>query len=152
MVLTRQTTYWDDPRQAADAVYALFCQSPLSSRRLYLGGHNQLPTLRLETADGRRHDVNVTAETASAVMGYARFDVRLDKDDALPVRLAVEQADSGLTCGAVYARYVVPAAEADEAATGIAVGRVLEVWRDGRWTSADGMRIQTANACAPATS
>ena len=143
MVLTRQTTYWDDPRQAADAVYALFCQSPLSSHRLYLGGRNQLPTLRLETADSRQYDVNVTAETASAVMGYTRFDVRLDKNDALPVRLTVEQADSGLTCGAVYARYVVPAAEANKAATGIAVERVLEVWRDGRWTSADGTRIQT---------
>ena len=69
--------------------------------------------------------------------------VRLDKGDGLPARLIVTLPDSGLVCGAVYARYVQPTAEVTASAAGLSVKRTLEVWRDGQWLAADGKRVQT---------
>jgi len=143
MILTRHTTYWDDPRQAADAVYGLFCQSPLSSRRLFLARPQRQPSLYLETADGRQKPVTLVHETPATAIGYYNVPVRLDKGDGLPARLIVTLPDSGLVCGAVYARYVQPTAEVTASAAGLSVKRTLEVWRDGQWLAADGKRVQT---------
>lgn len=143
MILTRHTTRWDDPRQAADAVYGLFCQSPLSSRRLYLGRTQRQPSLRLETADGQPTPVALANVTPATAIGYYSVPVRLDESGGLPVRLTVTLPDSGLVCGAVYARYVQPTAEVSASAAGLSVERTIEVWRNGQWLPADGQRIQT---------
>lgn len=143
MILTRHTTRWNDPRQAADAVYGLFCQSPLSSRRLCLARPQRQPSLCLETADGQSTPVALANVTPATAIGYYSVPVRLDANGSLPVRLTVTLPDSGLVCGAVYARYVQPTAEVTSSAAGLSVERTIEVWRNGQWLPADGQRIQT---------
>ncbi len=142
LMLSRHTSYWNDARQAADAVYALFCPSTQDSLRLLPDASCGLPSMYLETADGRRIDVAASDTVPALPSGYRSVDVTTGAAPAdRPVRLVVE-GSGGLSCGAVYARYVQPMTDVETAGEGLRVERTIEVWRDGQWLSAEDRRIQ----------
>ncbi len=143
LVASRHTVRWDDPRSAADAVYALFCQSPLSSRRLYLSPNDTRPTLRLTAPAGRGNISVAEAVDTLRLPGYVRTTFRIGRGKVLPTRLLVERTDSGFAYGAAYARYAIPAADVRAHCTGLSLDRQLEVWRDGQWQPVDGRRVET---------
>lgn len=131
LMQAKRTQAWETGRATADAVYALLVPSPLSSSRARLDGG---APLYYTLSKGRRIvGVNAASTTqALATAGYTR-----DSYAAAPAvdatRLTVRKADDGLSWGAVYANFNVPAEAIRTEGRGLTLTRRCEVKRGGTW-------------------
>lgn len=127
----KRTQMWTTPRATADAVYALLVTSPVDSRVMPLdGGHSPL-TWRLSKGRTTLAEGS-TASTPDAPAGYARTDFA-DERTLGATSLTVDKQERGLSWGAVYVRYTLPATDAATYGNGLRVERTFHVWRDGAW-------------------
>ncbi len=122
----KQTTTWDSPVAAADAIYALLCQ-----------GSDLL-------ADGRgkaritigRKVLDTTADTATAGLGYVRETFTDDDPTVREKTIVVEKAGEGIAWGAAYAQFLTPMSEVSQHGGELNVEKRLYVER----VAADGKR------------
>lgn len=119
----KRTQEWERPMQTADAVYALLLK-PAGGTYIATADKDDArlsSPLRdvLQLQDGRKTQTLQSPETA---LGYLRQRV----DDVKPRTLHVKKQTAGLSWGAVYAQYQMPASEVEAQTEGLRIERTLE--------------------------
>ena len=106
----KRTQEWDTPAQTADAVYALLAAGSDT--------HRESDALTLRTA-GRPHAI----KCPDTMLGYVRERIEAPQ---MPRTLEVEKKEGGVSYGAVYAQYQIPAHEASMQREGLGIRRDIE--------------------------
>ena len=131
LMQAKRTQAWETGRATADAVYALLAASPLDSRRACLTVRQ--PLYYTLTKGRRIVGVNAASTTqAAATAGYTH-DVYTDGPALQATDITVRKAGEGLSWGAVYASFSLPADEVKAEGSGLAIARRFEVMRGSEW-------------------
>ena len=131
LMQAKRTQAWETDRATADAVYALLAASPLDSRRANLTVRQ--PLYYTLTKGRRIVGVNAASTTqAAATAGYTH-DVYTDGPALQATDITVRKAGEGLSWGAVYASFSLPADEVKAEGSGLAIARRFEVMRGSEW-------------------
>lgn len=139
LMQNRHTQMWDQPRMAADAVYALLVQGKGTGTLVQPLGNTAPVYLTLNSG---RNIVDAPAQSvAQGVEGLTRRTYDRDSHPALftvskrdEVTLKVRSEADGLSWGSVVVTYTQPASEVKAASAGMSVQTTVEVLRaGGRW-------------------
>ena len=109
----KRTQEWEQPAQTADAVYALMMTERRRPLPSLMGGGESL-ILR----DGRK---SVELTSPDTPMGYLRERVEVKS----PRTLTVSKKQDGLSWGAVYAQYQMPASQVEVQREGLNIQRTI---------------------------
>ena len=120
----KRTQEWERPMQTADAVYALLLR-PEGGTYIAEAGKDDArfsSPLRdvLQLQDGRK---TATLQSPETSLGYLRQRV---EDVKSPRTLSVKKQTDGLSWGAVYAQYQMPASEVEAQTEGLRIERTVE--------------------------
>ncbi|MBQ3991530.1 MAG: alpha-2-macroglobulin, partial [Bacteroidaceae bacterium] len=120
----KRTQEWERPMQTADAVYALLLR-PEGDTYIAEAGKDDArfsSPLRdvLQLQDGRK---TATLQSPETSLGYLRQRV---EDVKSPRTLNVKKQTDGLSWGAVYAQYQMPASEVEAQTEGLRIERTVE--------------------------
>ncbi len=120
----KRTQEWEQPVQTADAVYALMT-SPGSSEGVEHLLEKQLSPTGEKAGEVILHDghKSVALSCPETALGYLRE--RVDGVKA-PRSLTVRKATPGISWGAVYAQYEIPASKAEAQWEGLRIERTVE--------------------------
>lgn len=131
LMQAKRTQAWETDRATADAVYALLAASPLDSRLASLAPRQPL---YYTLGKGRRIvGVNAASTTrAAATVGYTH-DVYTEDPALEATDITVRKADEGLSWGAVYASFSLPAGNVAAEGRGLTLARRFEVKRGADW-------------------
>ena len=108
----KRTQEWEQPVQTANAVYALLQGE--QGKELY--GQELLPADVMTLRDGRKSLSLASPETP---MGYLRQRVGVK----VPRTLTINKQHDGLSWGAVYAQYLIPASQVEAQREGLNIQR-----------------------------
>lgn len=106
----KRTQEWNDAAQTADAVYALLNAGSDT--------HQGADALTLRTA-GQTHAI----KCPDTMLGYVRERIEAPKS---PKTLEVDKQEGGVSFGAVYAQYQIPAREAGVQREGLSIRRDID--------------------------
>lgn len=131
LMQAKRTQAWETGRATADAVYALLASSPLDSRLAYLDAQ---PPVYYTLSKGRR-TVGLNAPStvqAPGTVGYTH-DSYTEAPAVEATEITLRKAHEGLSWGAVYANFNVPASAVATEGRGLLLARRLEVKRGAAW-------------------
>lgn len=117
----KRTQAWDTPVNAVNAIYAFFGNpgsQNASSNMKALSTQNTQSTM---TLDGKALEL----PKATAGIGYVKTSMEVATPDSQPSTLVIEKTGTDTSWGAVYAQFLQPIAEIEDAASGIKVTREI---------------------------
>lgn len=138
LLQAKRTQMWETSRATTDAVYALL--SPVfavgdGSRVMPLTGEEKLT---YSLYDGKKLvGYNAPSQLeAAATLGYCK-DAYTDASAVAADALKVSKTQNGLSWGAVYATFTLPAGEVKSDGKGLTLQRRFEVLRGTEWKQVD---------------
>ena len=134
----KRTQEWEQPVQTADAVYALLqsdgADSSLKGSKFKVQSSTSLQSSVLTLRDGRK---STTLSSPETPMGYLRERV----DVKSPRTLTVNKKEDGLSWGAVYAQYQIPASQVEAQREGLNIQREVQEVQGSRF-KVQGSKVQ----------
>ncbi len=133
LMQSKRTQMWETSRASADAVYALLTASDSTSANRATNLNATKPAYYTLLKGKQIVGFNAKSETATPATAAHFRQSYTDKAATEATALKVRKESDGLTWGAVYATFEVPASEVQTEGKGLQLLRQMEVMRGNEW-------------------